>query len=488
MKIRRSLLSLGIVASMAFSTLSLNAFAKLPMDLKDTSADCVWKVDPDVPVDQQKSYWYEMGVRQGTKDDPNGVMGENDDGTLSNRGREICDLSLTENNVKGVWFWLDSIYDGAKATSKEVWMPYVFQDEASWKNADGTWKEDKLKEVADNSDRMSNAVGMGQCVIDQIKKHGTKEGGKWVRYNADGRMIKGWYTEDGTIKPDQKGNTYFYDIQTGLMAKGDVKIEGKTYHFDEITGVLDPNSVKEDVNSEYEVNIKSCPGNFAIEGDMELSGTGNGYHAKFAISNGGSGTISLGLQYDVNSGNDACRGKVALMVENATPIWQQYYWPGEITVGDTSGKAHILFAVDTISGIAYGYINGQSVGSWQNDGMKNSNYDYIQIKAEGAADDGSAVVAAFKNITVKHVEDASGKIGYISKGKVFCETSSPTFESHVEPGNEGYYTVLGNNYYEPEGYTCSYVTGVNDNIDWDVQAGVQAYIYYIKGYTYLALK
>ncbi|MBR1860940.1 MAG: hypothetical protein IJ796_03645 [Lachnospiraceae bacterium] len=79
--------------------------------------------------------------------------------------------------------------------------------------------------------------GMGECVYNAIKK----KSGKWVRYDENGKMLKGWVKIEGalaTLYPDQVGNTYYYDTRTGLMAKGEVKIDGVTYHFDEITGAL----------------------------------------------------------------------------------------------------------------------------------------------------------------------------------------------------------------------------------------------------------
>ena len=89
------------------------------------------------------------------------------------RGKEIYDPT------SGAWYWLDNVQQGAKATSKEV-----YQD---------------------------------------------SNGGKWVRYDANGHMIKGWYTQDG--------KTWYYDLTTGAMYKGWHTIEGSTYHFDETTGV-----------------------------------------------------------------------------------------------------------------------------------------------------------------------------------------------------------------------------------------------------------
>ena len=65
---------------------------------------------------------------------------------------------------------------------------------------------------------------------------------KWVRYNASGKMIKGWYKVDDEFEiktyPNQVGNVYYYDLITGEMMKGWRTIEGKLYHFDEVTGVL----------------------------------------------------------------------------------------------------------------------------------------------------------------------------------------------------------------------------------------------------------
>ena len=162
--------------------------------------------------DTSKSYWYEKGVRQGTYSDANGVLG---DGTI--RGREIYD-SETDG-----WYWLDACYNGAKAVDKEVWMPYIYQGESNWSE----------EEIVAQSAASGN---MAAQVADAIR-NGT---GKWVRYDSEGKMYKGWYRVGlfSDLYPSQRGNTYYYDQMTGLMAKGYVEIDGKTYHFDEITGAL----------------------------------------------------------------------------------------------------------------------------------------------------------------------------------------------------------------------------------------------------------
>ena len=110
-------------------------------------------------------FWYEKGVRQG----------------LDGRGKEIYDPA------SDAWYWLDSVDQGKKATSKDVYQ----ESEA------GQW--------ADRPD-------------------GT---GKWVRYDAQGHMIKGWSAD----------KRYYFDPIYGTMAKGDAVIDGRTYHFDKNTGI-----------------------------------------------------------------------------------------------------------------------------------------------------------------------------------------------------------------------------------------------------------
>ena len=86
-------------------------------------------------------YWYENGVKQGTE----------------GRGKEIYDP------VSDAWYWLDAVDGGKKAVGKDV---YQESDAGPWaENADGT--------------------------------------GKWVRYDENGHMVKGWNT-------NEKG-TYFFD-------------------------------------------------------------------------------------------------------------------------------------------------------------------------------------------------------------------------------------------------------------------------------------
>ena len=118
-----------------------------------------------------KDFWYEDWQRQGC-----------DSADDSYRGKEIYDP------VSNAWYWLDSIQQGAKAVSKDVY-------------------QESYSAYPDRED-------------------GT---GKWVRYDENGRMVKGWdYTEAGT---------YYFEEVTGAMAKGHAVIEGEEYYFDPVTGI-----------------------------------------------------------------------------------------------------------------------------------------------------------------------------------------------------------------------------------------------------------
>ena len=120
-----------------------------------------------------KDYWYEAGKRQGY--DPNNA---------AYRGKEIYDPA------SDAWYWLDNVQQGAKTVSKDV---YQESEAGDWaENADGT--------------------------------------GKWVRYDANGHMVKGWDTNND--------GTYYFDQVYGTMAKGIVTIDGNLYLFDVDTGVM----------------------------------------------------------------------------------------------------------------------------------------------------------------------------------------------------------------------------------------------------------
>lgn len=133
-----------------------------------------------------KEYWYEGGIRQGYYPK-----------TWNYRGEEIYDPG------SDAWYWLDAVQQGARAVSKDVFM-----------------------------DSQANELGAM---------------GKWVHYDAEGHMVKGWDTNEN--------GTYYFDPVYGTMAKGMVVVDGKAYRFNEDTGICEgeDKSVLNPVKNKYDV-------------------------------------------------------------------------------------------------------------------------------------------------------------------------------------------------------------------------------------------
>lgn len=167
--------------------------------------------------------------------------------------------------VGGQWKWFDA--DGSMAVSKDVYLPagnkWVRYDAngnmvKGWNtNKNGTYYFDpftgemrkgiqkvdgkyyyfykitgvmveaKSKElVVDGEWRWFDADG----TIAVSKDVYLKSGKKWVRYNAEGAMVKGWDWTDAGI--------YYFDKITGEMLKGWQWLPEGVFYFNEITGIL----------------------------------------------------------------------------------------------------------------------------------------------------------------------------------------------------------------------------------------------------------
>lgn len=153
-----------------------------------------------------------------------GISGNVDMNAFGNKEYVNGGHWVTKNGPK---YWRDS--DGSLARSKEIYDPE--SNAWYWIDSDGTMAHDKDVYLRSN-------------------------GGKWVRYDSNGHMIKGedfrygvWYNFDFTTGAMSKGMTYlsngnkwvYYDMVTGKMAHGEAYLNfGKEhsgwYLFDNITG------------------------------------------------------------------------------------------------------------------------------------------------------------------------------------------------------------------------------------------------------------
>ncbi len=197
--------------ALAMATSMLPAMVASAYDL-----DCVFVTRES----DGKQIWFEADQQMGVYGAPGNVWF---DGT--ERGKEIYDPA------SDAWYWLDTVFEGAKATGKEVFMPYVYGNEA-------TFDSQRMHDVAYESNTCEENAENAKLGY-QIWRAMQNGSGKWVRYDGDGRMLKGWITIEGAladIYPDQAGNTYYYDQRTGVMAKGIVQIGDKKYEFDRVSG------------------------------------------------------------------------------------------------------------------------------------------------------------------------------------------------------------------------------------------------------------
>lgn len=293
----------------------------------------------------QGDFWCENFERQGIAVDK------------SYRGKEIYDPGTD------AWYWLDNVDGGKKAVSKDV------------------YQDSKAGEYSDN--KVYKADGSLDL---------EKSTGKWVRYDKNGHMVKGWSENDNGI--------YYFDSVYGAMVKKDITIEGKVYKFDPNTGVC-TNAPSTQLGAD-DFDIRKMPsGSTVIEGDLTLTGTGTGYHAKFVVGNAVS-AVSFGIQYDTASGNGAVRGKQGLLVENIASNnagGQSYFWPGNIVV-EPGKPAHLMLCIDSV-GHCTAYYNYKKIADFDNPGLSSSNGLYARAEA-CARLEGETVDAKFTNLKVSY--------------------------------------------------------------------------------------
>lgn len=219
------------------------------------------------------------------------------------RGKEIYDPG------SHAWYWLDNVQQGAKAVSKDVYQE-------------------------------SQADDTGNI-------------GKWVRYDAEGHMVKGWSTT-------WNGKYYFAPVY-GTMAKGEVTIDGVTYSFDEGSGICQgektpetPGTGEEDKQPTGQPNQKDND----EEGRLVREYDADGYLAKeytynagrmMEYQNDGNGNRTKTISYDAD-------GKVTGRQE------YQYDEQGNLKrAGAMAGNKGFKFSCDTQRGLlpeVFGYFRG----------------------------------------------------------------------------------------------------------------------------------
>lgn len=173
------------------------------------------------------------------------------------RGKEIYDPA------SDAWYWLDAIDNGKMATGKDV---YQESSGGKWVRYDENGGMIKGEDLRYGGwywfDPITGAMIKGFV---NIPEAGNPDG-KWVYYDEiNGQMHHGescingnwYYFDEGTGKMlhgerwTEGDKWYYYDDITGIMQKGSVNRNGNWYYYDEITGIMQTGEVCRDGGDWY---------------------------------------------------------------------------------------------------------------------------------------------------------------------------------------------------------------------------------------------
>ena len=206
------------------SVYSYTSYLQGPLNHADIYAKTTWVAQYGARMGFDSFQTNSRGWQYTSSGKVDGISGNVDMNAFGNKEFVNGGHWVTKNGQK---YWRDS--DGSLARSKEIYDPE--SNAWYWIDSDGTMAHDKDVYLRSN-------------------------GGKWVRYDSNGHMIKGedfrygvWYNFDFTTGAMSKGMTYlsngnkwvYYDMVTGKMAHGEAylnfdKEHSGWYLFDNITG------------------------------------------------------------------------------------------------------------------------------------------------------------------------------------------------------------------------------------------------------------
>ena len=155
---------------------------------------------------------------------------------------ETGKLVRGDYEINGVVYHFDEtdghLMEGQDSTS--FWLTidgsiyrYENWERQGWHPEDPDYRGEELYDPETGEWYWLDGLNQGRIAVNMdvyIESEADAEGniGKWVRYNENGHMIRGW-SEDGM---------YYFDPAYGTMAKGKVLIDGIEYEFDKLTGQI----------------------------------------------------------------------------------------------------------------------------------------------------------------------------------------------------------------------------------------------------------
>lgn len=180
---------------------SYTSYLQGPLKYADIYAKTTWVAQYGARMGFDSFSTNSRGWQYTSSGKVDGISGNVDMNAFGNKEYVNGGHWVTKNGQK---YWRDS--DGSLARSKEIYDPE--SNAWYWIDSDGTMAHDKDVYLRSN-------------------------GGKWVRYDSNGHMVKG---EDYRY-----GGWYYFDVTTGAMAKGISYVPsngGKEVCYDRVTGKM----------------------------------------------------------------------------------------------------------------------------------------------------------------------------------------------------------------------------------------------------------
>ena len=197
----------------------------------------------------------------------------------------------------------------------------------------------------------------------------------------------------------------------------------------------------------YNSNISNTSSQYTIEADVQLTGSGTGYHAKLVACTATS-AVSFGIQYD-KWGIAPYTNSTTFLIENVANNdagGQTYTRTGFASTGTTY---HLMMTVQK-NGQVDVYVNGMKAGSVKNKNLANQTV-YLRVEASGRKN-GDIVNAVFKNIKLK----GSGTYDASKVWGTYIFDTNKNIRSNTNSFSSGK-TV----------YISGTVTGIASSEDWD---------------------
>lgn len=262
-------------------------------------------------------------------------------------------------------------------------------------------KAEQVQAAALKAPKLVSAVRVNKSVKFTWKKSSGASGYYVYRKTGSGSWkklatVKGGSKTSYTDKKVVSGTTYSYTVRA---------YKGKKTSSYNKTGKKILYKVPAAKPAPAKATIENTTSAYTIETDVNLSGSGTGYHAKLVTVTPTS-AISFGIQYDAYA-RAPYTGKTMFMIENIrsnNPGGQDYYWVKE---GARKKTYHLMLAVEK-NGTCKCYIDGKLVKSVKNKNLANTT---LALRVEGSArKKGDSVNAVFSNIKLKDHTYSADKV------------------------------------------------------------------------------